>query len=83
MERFSLSVLGWEWILAKIMPKLQGTKAEVAMDLSGMCDGPNRKVQGTTRVPKIRSCPPRGWSGAGVGVGMLRGNREFTKIRRY
>ena len=27
----------------------------------------------TTRVPQIRSCPPRGWSGAGVGVGMLRG----------
>ena len=22
--------------------------------------------------PQVRSCPPRGWSGAGVGVGMLR-----------
>ena len=29
----------------------------------------------TTRVPQVRSCPPRGWSGAGVGVGMLRGRR--------
>ena len=23
--------------------------------------------------PQAPSCPPRGWSGAGVGVGMLRG----------
>ena len=26
----------------------------------------------TARVPHVRSCPPRRWSGAGVGVGMLR-----------
>ena len=27
----------------------------------------------TTRFPHVASCPPRGWSGAGVGVGILSG----------
>ena len=31
----------------------------------------------TTRVPQVRSYPPRGWPGAGVGVGML-GSRGFS-----
>ena len=43
----------------------------------GQCDS-------TTRVPQARSCPARGWSGAGVGVGMLRGAGDslFLKIKK-
>ena len=33
----------------------------------------SRKPSWTTRVPQVLPCPPRGWSGARVGVGMLRG----------
>ena len=35
------------------------------------------KSIGATRVPHVRSWPPRGWSGAGVGVGMLMGVLGF------
>ena len=31
----------------------------------------------TTRAPQVRSCPTRGWSGAGVGVGMLSGKQRM------
>ena len=32
-------------------------------------------------VPQVRSCPPRGRSGAGVGVGMLRGEIALLEIK--
>ena len=36
----------------------------------------------TTRVPQAPSCPPRGWSGAGVGVGILRGYHNVSRSQR-
>ena len=35
----------------------------------------------TTRVPQAPSCPPRGWSGARVGVGILRGTIIFQDLK--
>ena len=36
-------------------------------------EGPGARPPKLARVPQVRSCPPGGWSGARVGVGMLRG----------
>ena len=35
----------------------------------------------TTRVPQVRSCPPRGWSGVEVGIGMLRGGGDYQNSK--
>ena len=37
----------------------------------------------TTRAPQVPSSPPRGWSGAGVGVGMLRGGGDSKFIQEF
>ena len=45
-------------VCAKQLPRILGVIACVLVD-----------TRGNTRVPQVRSCPPRRWSRAGVGVG--------------